>query len=272
MEHHESPAGEDLLAELRSNDPHRVRNAIERLTDELAVHARAKLAERRDRADFQPESIVQSVLLKELAPGTSGFKDAQHLNARLRLAVNHKIYDRVAKGGHAAEIARERHGTNDDEFEAPATGPGPATQVIGIELSAQDKILAIELEKRLSADLDTEERRLVELCVLQGLDGRTAAATLGISDAAARQRLSRLRQQLRGRALEPLQAKLSSVEWAALHACLVQRMAPQTVARLLGVSEQELGNILERLIVEEVPRVLGRRGVEIFNRLLGRQT
>lgn len=271
MENREPPIGEDLLADLRSNDPQRIRGAIERLTDELAVHARAKIAERRDQADFQPESIVQSVLLRELAPGTSDFKDTQHLNARLRLAVNHKIYDRVAKGGRAAELARESCGPKDSEYEARAAGPGPATQVIGLELSAQDRSLAIELESRLTTGLDAEERRLVELCVLQGLEGKAAAAMIGISDAAARQRLSRMREQLRSRALEPLQARIRSVEWAALHACLVQRMAPQTAASFLGVSEQELGSMLERLVVEEVPRVLGHRGVEIFHRLLGRQ-
>lgn len=251
-----------LLEDLRSNDPVRVKSALDRLTHDLTSHARASLGHRRNEVNNQAASIVQSVIARELGGGMDGFENDAHLRGRLHLGVENKIKDRLktpkAKTGQVSQYA-------DGRLPDPsASGPGIGTQIVEAERE-------VALAPLLTAGLADLDREIVVRSVLGEEDSKTVGRALGLSADAVRQRLHKLRPMLRKRLLEPVRKSVSATEWAALNACLIERLHPHAASELLGIKASELAAMLERVMATRVGTAIGDAGVAALVRLLGRE-
>ncbi|MEM6484208.1 MAG: hypothetical protein AAF662_04405 [Pseudomonadota bacterium] len=253
--------GENTLADLRSNDPSRVKLALENLTDELVNHARSKLRGRQNNVVCQPESVVQSVLARELGHGAEAFDNESHLQGRLRRAVLNKISDRLkgpkGRTGQLSQHSEER------SFEPARDDAGVATHVVDSETAAW-------LENLLTEGLKTSDQLIVRLWVLEDHDVNDLAKQVSLKPAAIRQRMTRLRPALRKRLLEPIRSSLSAHEWAVVNACLIERLDPQAASLLLGITPEQMANTLEEIMREKLSPAIGDAGVTVLGRLLGR--
>jgi DNA-directed RNA polymerase specialized sigma24 family protein len=255
------PAPASLLSDLKSSDPDRVRSAVEELTDVLTAHARMLLGPRKKHANCQAESVVQSVLVRELGGGAHAFQNEAHLNGRLRLAVENKIKDR-RKGpkGATGQASQFPDGALRDRA---AADPGIGTQVVETDRRH-------EIEARLTANLTREDQELVQLCILGEIDSNEAARTLSLTADAVRKRLQRLRPELRARLLAPFKERVSAQDWALITACLIQRLAPAQVTEMFGRAPGALADTLERIFREILNPALGDAGMLALTRLLGK--
>ena len=250
-----------LLADIRSNNPKRMRDALERLTDDLLAHARAKLGSRQDQANCQAESVVQSVIVREIGPGADSFKNEEHLQGRLRRAVDNKIKDRL-KGQKGGTVQPSQSAGNNPPDPA-AHGPG-----VGTQIAEADRTDA--LARTLMDGLDATDQEIVRRAVLDDQDANEVARHVPLSPAAIRKRLQRLRPTLRKRLLEPLRESLTAREWAIANACLIERLEPRAIMELLGVTAEELAETHEVVMRDHVSPSLGDAGVLALGRLLGR--
>ena len=78
-------------------------------------------------------------------------------------------------------------------------------ETIADTVSVEDQVISAELAARITAEigrLDEVDRRVFGLCAVEGYAYAAAAAELGLSQAAVRNRLSRVRARLRGAAEE----------------------------------------------------------------------
>jgi DNA-directed RNA polymerase specialized sigma24 family protein len=258
MNTHQAPK---LLSDLKSSDPNRVRNAIEELTDALTAHARRLLGPRQNHANCQAESIVQSVLVRELGGGAAAFDNEEHLNGRLRVAIENKVKDR--RKGPKAATGQASQFPDGALLDPAAAGPGIGTQVV--ETDRQ-----LEIEARLTANLPRDEQQLVQLCVLGEIDSNDAARSLSMTPDAVRKRLQRLRPDLRARLLAPLKERVPAQDWAMITACLIQRLPPSHATELFGCSPETLADALERIFREILSPSLGDAGMLALTRLLGK--
>ncbi len=265
-----SPQTRVLVDALSSSDPERFRAAIEELTDQMVVQARAELHGKRDRVDLIPESVAQSVIVHELGNiAQSDYESDEHLAGRLRLAIRNKIRTRLRKGGMRGPAVQSSQ-LGEHTIEPEASGIGPGTHVSDMdERAAQDERFAL-LHTRLIEGLDPNDQQLVELCVLQNWDARRAAEQTGLSHDAARARLSRMRKQLRAAALEPVRTMVSANEWGIVHACLIERLAPAAICELFGMKPEQVASVIEDVLSGAITSELGPRGIEVLHQLLGR--
>jgi DNA-directed RNA polymerase specialized sigma24 family protein len=227
----------------------------------LVSHARAKLGRRQDQANCQAESVVQSVLVRELGEGADSFDNEAHLQGRLRRAVDNKIKDRL-KGpkGRTGQASQYAH----DGLPDPGTsGPGTGTQIAEIDR-------ADSLSSFLTAGLDASDQEIVRRAVLADQDANEVAQHVPLTPAAIRKRLERLRPALRKRLLEPIRDSLSAQEWAVVSACLIERMDPKATAELLGITPEQMARTLETIMREHLSLAVGQAGVMAIGRLLGR--
>ena len=251
-----------LLDDIRSNDPLRVKAALERLSDDLLAHARAKLGRRQREVNIEAASIVQSVLVRELGDGADRFESEAHLRGRLHLAVEHKIISRLrTPKARTGQVSQYGDGGLPDPS---ARGPGVGTQISEAEQSAA-------LVPLLTAGLSKLDREIVVRSVLEEEKSGAVGLRLGLSADSVRQRLVKLRPVLRKRLLEPARASATAAEWAVLNACLVERLHPKLAAELLGVEPSELSTVLERAMGTHLRSAIGRAGMAALERLLGRE-
>lgn len=250
-----------LLADIRSNDPTRMKAALEQLTDDLIAHARTKLGHRQDQANCQAKSVVQSVLVGELGEGADSFENEEHLQGRLRTAVDNKIKDRLkgpkGRTGQASQYA------DDGPPDPAAHGPG-----VGTQIAEADRAEAVA--RSLTDGLDANDQEIIRRAILDDQDANEVARHVPLKPAAVRKRLQRLRPMLRKRLLEPLRESLTAQEWTIVNACLVERWEPQATTELLGVTAEELARTHEAVIRDHVSPALGQPGLLALGRLLGR--
>jgi DNA-directed RNA polymerase specialized sigma24 family protein len=250
-----------LLADIRSNDPTRVKAAIDRLTEDLIAHARATLGRRQDQANCQAASVVQSVLVRELGAGPDSFENEGHLQGRLRTAVDNKIKDRL-KGpkGRTDQASQYADGGLPD----PAVGG----RGVGTQIAEADRAEAVA--RSLTDGLDANDQEIIRRAILDDQDANEVASHVPLKPAAIRKRLERLRPLLRRRLLEPLRRSLSAQEWAVVNACLIERLEPEAITELLGVTAEQLARTYESVIRDHVSPAIGDTGLLALGRLLGR--
>jgi DNA-directed RNA polymerase specialized sigma24 family protein len=261
----QSAAARGLLAVFRGDDQRAKEQAAAELRQLLVDYAAVVLGSGRRRVDLDPESVVGSVIVRELPRAIRVCNDEDHLANLLRCAVRHKIYDRRG---------RKRP---DDLFEtALRRGPavrqvGPATQAAHLESCAGDRRSYESLVAHLrAADLSDRERQLIELFVLQGLSWKAVAAQLGMSDGAAKTAMSRLRATVLPYVFEQLHEDLAQDEWTIARMLLVDRATPKTVAAEIGSSEDEVRRLFVDRILSHVMGRYGKRGLELLLLLIGK--
>jgi len=260
-EPHEDLADRMILADLQSEDPARIERAYQRLTEHLLSYARTLLRTRFNQVHLQDGSVVQSAIAGLVERGPVEFLNEAHLQGRMRLAVLRKIQDRIKAGKNRMAQQSPRSAPTDSA--APETGAGIPPGVV-------DSGQAADIEAILLDGLDPKDRDLVDLCLLQKLSSAEVARQLGMSADLVRQRVTRLRPQLRRRLLAPVQQQLSPEEWRVVKVLLLDRMPPRQAAAALGVDPISLSEELLRVLDEVVRPLLGPEGCSLLVRLLGR--
>lgn len=247
--------------------------ALKSLVDEHLLPAARKAAgNKQDRVDLQPESVVASVIADELPNAIGRCQDEAHLRARLITAVQHKIIDRLRKGGDKGPPAQfsQRDMASSIAPASPAADPGPRTQVADAESLAQ----AIEAHDRfreivLAHAKNPEERIILDEYVLVGKDWADIARSAGLTVDVAKQRLSRRRRGLLQEVCEPLRAQLDGESWAVAEGVIVERRSPAALAASLGITEQEVRDIFAARVVPEFKSLYGKDAYDGLLRLMG---
>lgn len=250
-----------LLGDIRSNDPTRVRSAYEQLTNDLVAYARANLGRRQNQVNRQAESVVQSVLVRELGKGTDSVDNEEHLQGRLRRAVVNKIKDRP-KGPKGQTGQASQYG-EDGLPDAAQLGPG-----VGTQIAETDRANAIA--DLLTVGLDADDQEIVRRAVMDDQDASEVAKHVPLKPTAIRKRLERLRPVLRKRLLEPLRGSVSAQEWVVVNACLIERLDPKATAELLGTTPEQMARVLQTVMRDRLSSAIGEAGMLALGRLLGR--
>jgi len=256
-----------LLEALRGRDEAAKRAAIERLYERLTPHARWKLGNKRDRADAMPESIVQSVIVREIVGGgLRGVNDDQHLEARLRRAINNKVIDRDRKLRPCA-LPVDADGRSHDPS---GDGPGPATRIVEQEelLFAARRLLAMK-DACMSAPMSATQRMFVELAIFEEMSLDEIAKRSTTSVSTVKVRLSEARKKIVPHLLQSLRAEVDGTTWAVIEMILVQRRTVERCCQTLGVDESRIRQIVGCVVYSRLRDSFGPEGLEVFERLLG---
>jgi len=256
-----------LLDALRGTDAVAKRKAIEHLYARLTPHARRQLGGKRDRADGLPESIVQSVIVNEVASSAlSRLNDDEHLEARLRLAIRNKIIDRARK--------RKPVGlpVNADgcAYDPPGTDPGPATQVADHEerKHAARQLIALR-DACLSAPISETRRRMLELAIFEDRSLEEIAQRCNTTVPTVKARLSEAKKVVVPHLLQPLQSTVDETKWAIIDTMLIQRRSVQRCCAELGVDESAIKHVIGCDVYPMLKAAYGIEGISLFKRLLG---
>jgi len=256
-----------MLDALRGDDENAKRDAIQRLYASLTKHAEQRLGAKRDRVDVMPESIVQSVIVREVADGgLSRINDDQHLEARLKKAINNKVIDRGRKHK-PSDFPVDDAGK---AYDPAGYGPGPSTQLVNQEdLLEHGRKLEAFHEICLAAPISDTQRRFVQLSIFEEKSLDEIASNCGTSVSTIKVRLSEARKKVVLHVLEPLRSQVDGVAWAILDATLVQRKSDERAAAILGVNEAEVGRVLRYMANAWLVDQYGNESIAVFARLLG---
>lgn len=251
---------EEILLGLQSDDAEAVNRAYHLLTEDLIGYAKGLLRTRFNQVNLQEGSVVQSAIASLYERGPDQYENEDHLQGRMRLAVLRKIQDRIKARKNRMVQQPEEGGYEQDRGNS---GPGVATRIADGECAFDAAALLLDR-------LDPNDRELVELAVLQGLDSRSIGTRVGLAHDAVRKRLSRLGPRLRANMLEPIRRRVHPDEWTVLDALCVRKLPPAEAAEELGLTASQLNMELLRLIEDVVKPMVGDAGCEILARLLGK--
>jgi RNA polymerase sigma-70 factor (ECF subfamily) len=159
-----TPTG--LLRAWRSGHAHALDRLMEVVYDELSRIARGALTAERPDHTLQTRALVHEAFIK-LIDAKVDWQDRAHFFALAARAMRRVLTD------HARARARLKRGQQPirvELFDAAATTPGPAIDLIDLETAVE----------KLSA-LNSRQAQLVELHFYAGMDYDETAAVLGIS-------------------------------------------------------------------------------------------
>ncbi len=161
-----------LLACIKDGDPHAAAELLPLVYDELRKLARQKLARESPGQTLDATALVHEAYVRMVGAGDDRrFADGGHFFAVAAEAMRHILVDK------ARRKRREKHGGRRRRVEF--------TEVHAATPETEDDLLAIdEALTRLAAE-DPEAAGVVQLRYFAGLSVAEAAATLGISRAAA---------------------------------------------------------------------------------------
>jgi RNA polymerase sigma factor (sigma-70 family) len=256
-----------ILEALRSDDETARQTALQRLYDMLTPHAQRKLGGRRDGANMLPESIVQSVIVREVAcGGLTEINDDQHLEARLRRAINNKIIDRRRKR-RAAEMPVNSEGA---AYDPAGDGPGPGTQLVDQEeIMRQANQLSAFKEACAGAPISDTQRRILELVIFEDQTIEEAAELCSTTPPTIKVRLSEARKKIVPHLLQPVRAEVDGTTWAIIDMMLIQRRSTDRCRAMLGVDDRQIRQAIQRSVYPVLLESYGAEGIALFQRLLG---
>jgi RNA polymerase sigma factor (sigma-70 family) len=253
------PNSNPLLNDLRSEDKQRHEAAIRKLYDMLERVARGEAGDKQGRAGFQPESVVQSVMVDHLQRVRDSANSDGELAGWLKVEVRRKVVDRAR---HQAVRARKA-GDPADAENAPAAGPGPTSIVRHHEGVALDRIAEYALADLLASALPAEQDRvIVDEYYIEGRAASLVAERLGIKEGALRTRASRLRATVMDTVMQALRSGLDGSTWAFGRLVLCNGQASAAAATQIGRSEDDSRSLAEEL-VKSVRTRYGERGVRL---------
>ncbi|MCA9293193.1 MAG: hypothetical protein KDA20_05210 [Phycisphaerales bacterium] len=261
-----------LLEAHRAGDRRAMNDAI----DSLAAHvlrpaARRAVGGRNDQVDFQVDSLVQSVLADELPIALEKCDSEAHLRARLVQAIRNKALDRMKKGGKAG-TPRHLGGPGDDGYDDPANaGPGPRTEALAIEsVAIGSDAFAQFASLMLTCVSDEVDAILVNDYLLLGKEWSPVAQSCGLSEAAARKRMSRMRSKLLDAICQQIAPDLDTLDQEIAKRLLCDRQKPATIAGELAIP---VGQVERTMADQLVPALIKHNGKASLNpiwRLVGR--
>lgn len=242
--------------------------AYRSLRDELERYAREIAGPRARQAEYQPESIVASVLAKDMQAAIDACENDQHLAGRLKLAVRHGLLDRV-----------ERHRPEAFGGESPIDprdgGAGPSTIAGRADEHAANRAALERLLRRLEeATMHPTDRALVDHYVIERLEWAEIADRLGMTVGAARVAMKRLRDRILPRIFAPIEARLDADDWRIGEAMFVRRLSiaelvAERVARGQPADERSIRAAASERIVPAVIAEWGGESTELILRLTG---
>jgi RNA polymerase sigma factor (sigma-70 family) len=256
------------LEALRAQDS-RFNAAYESLRNELVGYARSIAGGRADRADFQPESIVASVLAKNIQQAVVQCRDDGHLDGWLRQAVRHELLDRVDKRKPDAMPGSgdEERGRSSDPADPHA---GPSTILMERDALAADRAALGRFFERLQvAALTEQDHTMLDLYVVERLEWETIAERIGTTVGAARVAMKRLRDRLLPRIFEPIRHRLTDEEWSVAEALFVARLPADRARESLGLDADRIRAIAVERVVPAILEEWGGQSTEMVLRLTG---
>ncbi len=264
----------EVLASHRAGHQDDLRRAIDRLVSEVLLPtARAQLGGKKNQVNLQPDSVVQSVLLDELPKAMEQCETEDHLRARLAQAVRHRVIDRTRKGGRAGSPEHEsQRPEGAPAFDGAARGRSPLSELASREsdlrhADSYEQFACWLLEQ---AGGDQADEALLRLYVLGGAPWAGVAEAAGLSEAAARKRLSRMRSRLMPAIIEPLRDELDSRTWLIAEGLFIRHEGPVLLARSSGLEESAIERSLGQEIAPALKRLYGVPSLEPIWRLVGR--
>jgi RNA polymerase sigma factor (sigma-70 family) len=264
-----APRDAGRLDALRSNASGRFEPAYESLRRELVGYARSIAGGRSDRADFQPESIVASVLARNMQEAVGQCRDDGHLDGWLRQAVRHELLDRVDKRRPESMPAQE----GDDRapaFDPADTQDGPSTILMARDALAEDRQALARFFGQLQvAALTESDRTLLDLYVVERLEWEVIAERVGTTVGAARVAMKRLRDRLLPRIFEPIRKRLTDEEWRVAEAMFVARLPAERAKEALGLDADRIRTIAVNRVVPAILEEWGGQSAEMVLRLTG---
>jgi DNA-directed RNA polymerase specialized sigma24 family protein len=214
--------------------------------------------------DYQADSVVQSVLCGPILSAVRRCGDEQHVEHLLRLAVRHKIIDRLRKkkpgslecgvdGGGVEPVAR-------GDLDSPSAG-----SVI------DDRDGLVRLAQALNGAVQSErDAKLVSMAVMEDTAWEEVASALGIGLGAAKTAMTRLRPRLVGAAVEPLRRLVNGSQWEVVQAVLVDRLPLNAVAETTGLSADRVFLVIRDVVNPLLLDLYGGEAAAVIARLLGR--
>lgn len=219
------------------------------------------------RVDLQPESVVMSVMAKELPRLAVVCVDDQHLEARLVRAIRNRFIDRLRIKKHVNQDA----GDERTRIDPLASDDGPGSVVIAFEQSSHERDALAKLVRTLAAACKNgDERTMVEQFLVRSQSWSAVASQLGKNEAAAKVAFSRLRQRLLEHVTEPLRFSLSGPEWAVVQAICVERRTVSDAAAALNTSQEHVLSVFQSRILPALRAEYGVAGIESLVRLIGK--
>lgn len=268
------PGSREALDRLRSASKSEQGRAIDslygRINKRAEIMAGKMLGPKVGRVDLQPESVVISVLVKELPKLAVVCNDDQHLEARLLRAIRNRFIDRLRARKEINPDSRDARG-DQTTFDTPDDADGPRSIIVAFEESRVEQEALARLVTRLTAACKTnDERTMVEQFLVKNQPWSSIASQLGKNETAAKVAFSRLRQRLLDHVMQPLRPSLSGPEWVIVQAlCIDRRSLPET-AVLASSTPQSVHNIFQTRVLAALKVEYGQAGIESLIRLIGK--
>lgn len=269
------PAGREtsrnVLDRLRSGSKTEQGRVIDslyaRLNQRAERIAARMLGPKARRVDLQPESVVMSVMAKELPKLAVVCQDDQHLEARLLRAIRNRFIDRLRARKHVNADSRDER----TRVDAVDTGDGPGSVVVAFEQSTHEREALAKLVRTLAAACkNDDERTMVEQFLVKNQSWSAVASQLGKNETAAKVAFSRLRQRLLEQVMEPLRFALSGPEWGVVQAICIERKTVVEAAASLATTQERVVDVFQSRILPALRAEYGVAGIESLVRLIGR--
>jgi len=266
--------GRQALDRLRSESKTEQGRAIDTLyvrINQRAERMAAKmLGSKANRVDLQPESVVMSVMAKELPKLAVVCNDDQHLEARLLRAIRNRFIDRLRARKDVNPDSRDAEGEQTN-FDAAAAGAGPRSVIAAYEESRVEQEALGKMVIRLTAACKTnDERTMVEQFLVKNQSWSSVASQLGKNETAAKVAFSRLRQRLLDHVMQPLQFALSGPEWAVVKCVCIDRRSLTEAANITGSNAPHVLAIFQSRVLPALRAEYGAAGIESLIRLIGK--
>ena len=268
------PEGSDMLNALRSDRPTvreaAVRQFIDDVTERTERMAPRMLGAKAGRIDLDPNSVIISVLGRDLEKLVEASVDDRHLIARTLTAIRHRYIDRLRARKDINPDSRNASGDH-TTFDTPASDDGPGTIVADFEQSIAEQEANTRLVTRLTLACKTDdERTMVEQFLLKAQPWSAIASQLGKNETAAKVAFSRLRQRLLETVMLPLKPALAPDDWAIVQSiCIDRRALPDAAAAVAGTPKSVLATFQTR-ILPALRAEYGAAGIESLIRLIGK--
>jgi DNA-directed RNA polymerase specialized sigma24 family protein len=266
-----SKAALERLRSASKTEQGRAINSLYARINERAERMAVKMmGSKAQRVDLQPESVVMSVMAKELPKLAVVCNDDQHLEARLLRAIRNRFIDRLRARKDVNPDSRDADGEQAN-FDTADGGDGPRSVVMAFEQSGHERDALLKLVCRLTAACKSDdERTMVEQFLVKNQSWSVIASQLGKNETAAKVAFSRLRQRLLEHVMEPLRFALSGPEWAVVQNLCVERRTLGEAAAAVGASTEHVMGVFQTRVLPALRAEYGAAGIESLVRLIGK--
>ena len=243
---------------------------MHKLIDELLLpYAKRVSSGKKDRVDLQPESLIASVIEDHLDEAIQASGGSEHAVNNLRQAIKYKFLDRLRKGGKAGQPDQFSQGDPDNSYDPQANQFGPMTIVEADDTAhADEKRHEHFCELVLGVCSDDADRVILTGYLIGGEGWPDVAQEAGLSEPAARKRMSRLRGQVLTRLIEGVRDELNAEMWVIAEGAMINRQPAQVLAQAVGRTEQQVERMMMSVVTDCLALRYGAAAIEPIGKLL----